>query len=54
VGRNVGMRKTCFSAPQTAKKENQLNHKNQKRNRLLLTVRSSNMKFHTCHYVLST
>jgi len=36
------------------KKENQLKHKNQVRNRHLLTVRSSCMKDYTCHYVVST
>jgi len=48
------MLKTCFTAPQNAKKENQLKHKNQVRNRLLLTVRSSGMKDYTCHYQVST
>ena len=37
VGRNGAMWKTCFSAPQNAKKENQLKHKNEVRNRHLLT-----------------
>ena len=36
VGRNGTMWNTCFSAPQNAKKENQLKHKNQVRNRLLI------------------
>ena len=34
VGQNGSMWKTCFLAPQNAKKENQLKHKNQVHNRL--------------------
>ena len=33
---NGTMLKTCFSAPQNAKKKKQLKHKNQVRNRLLI------------------
>ena len=51
VGRNGVMWKTCFSASQNAKNESQPKHKNQVRNRHLLTVRSSSMKDYTCHYV---
>ena len=36
MGRNGTMSKTCFSAPQNAKKENQLKRKNQERNRLFI------------------
>ena len=36
VGRNGAMRKTCFSVLLNAKKDNQLKHKNQLRNRLLI------------------
>jgi len=36
VGQNGAMRKTCFSATQNVKKENQLKHKNQVHNRLLI------------------
>ena len=43
VGRNGSMWITCFSAPQNAKKLNQLKHKNQVRNRLLLSNMSSSM-----------
>ena len=43
VGRNGTMWKTRFSAPQNAKKENQLKPKNQVRNRLFID-RSSSMK----------
>ena len=44
VGRNGAMWITCYSAPQNAKKENELKHKNHVRNRSLLTLRSSSMK----------
>ena len=54
VGRNGVMWKTCFSASQNAKNESQPKHKNQVRNRIFLTVRSSSMKDYTCHYVGST
>jgi len=36
VVRKGAMWKTCFSAPRNAKKENQLKHKNQARNRLFI------------------
>jgi len=36
VGRNGEMWKTCFSAPQNARKENKLKHKNQVRNSLFI------------------
>ena len=46
-------KKTCFSAPQNAKK-NQLKLKNQVRNRLLIDISSSSLKDYTCPYVVST
>ena len=48
------MWKTCFSASQNAKKESQLKHKNQVRNRLILTFKYSSTRDYTCHYVVST
>jgi len=54
VGWNGAIWKKCFSATQNAKRENQLKHKNQVRNKILLTERSSSMKDYTCHYVVST
>jgi hypothetical protein len=53
-GRNGAMWNLCFSAPQNAKKDNHLKHKNQVPNTLLLTVRTSSMKDYTCHYGVST
>jgi len=52
VGQNGTKLKTCFSAFQNAKKENQLKHRNQCVTDFLLTVRSSSMKDYTLHYVL--
>ena len=52
--RKGSMWKTCFSAPQNAKKENQLKHKNLLHIILLLTVRSSRMKDYSCHYEVSS
>jgi len=48
------MRKTCFSAPQNAKKENKLKQKTKCVTGFLLTVRSSSMEDYTCHHVVST
>ena len=54
VGRNGSMWKTCYSAPQNSKKENQLKHKNQVHNKLFIDSWSSRMKDYTCHYEVST
>ena len=54
VGRKGVMWKTCFSASQNAKNDSHPKHKNQVRNRLFLTVRSSSMKDYTYHFVGST
>ena len=43
-----------LSAPQNAKNENQLKHKNQGHNRFLSTVRSPRMKDYTFPYEVST
>jgi len=54
VGRNGTMWITCFTAPQNANKENQMQHKNQERNRSLFTVGSWSMKDFFFHYGVST
>jgi hypothetical protein len=43
VGRKKTKKKKCFSAPQNAKEENQLKHKNQVRNRIFIAIMSSSM-----------
>ena len=53
VVQNGRMWKAWFSAPRNAKKENQLKHKNQVRNRLFVD-RSSSMYYYTCNYEVST
>ena len=47
------MKNVLFSFSKCEKK-NQLKHKNQVRNRFILTVSSSSMNDNTCHYVVST
>ena len=54
VWRNEAMWKICFSAPQNAKKGNQLKHKTKCITYFLLIVRSSRMKDYSCHYEVST
>ena len=53
VVRNGMTWKTCFSAPKNAKKIS-CNIKTKCVTDFLMTVRSSNMKDYTCHYVVST
>ena len=45
--------KRAFQLLKMRKKENQVKHKNQVRNKFLLTVRSSSLDY-TCHYGVST
>ena len=54
VGRNCAMWKTCFSAPQNAKKENQLKHKNQVRDRLYIDSQVLEYEGLTSHFGVNT